>query len=206
LTRAAGAPAAHRPVLPGSGTAPDSRLRTLRLPRLPPQPAPGPRGCRGLPEARRCGRPLPEAHLDLPPGRPQRRDRRADGGPLLPGPCAMAEDPLRESGADLPLREVVLGRDGSLVEERPLPTAATASPGPNRRADPGERPMGPQDETNGEPSVAPRSYEGCRRAGHGSGVRALASSAPLFPRSTPRPRTFPILPRNGTSRCSASRT
>jgi len=46
--------------------------------------------------------------------------------PCCGGLSAMAKDALRESGADIPLREVVVGRDGSLVEERPLPAAATA--------------------------------------------------------------------------------
>lgn len=38
--------------------------------------------------------------------------------PCCGGLSAMAKDALRESGAHLPLREVVIGRDGSIVEDR----------------------------------------------------------------------------------------
>jgi NAD-dependent dihydropyrimidine dehydrogenase PreA subunit len=46
--------------------------------------------------------------------------------PCCGGLTAMTTQALQESGADLPLREIIIGRDGSIVDERPLREAANA--------------------------------------------------------------------------------
>jgi len=45
--------------------------------------------------------------------------------PCCGGLSAMAKEALKESGADIPLKELVIGRDGALLEENPLPAAAS---------------------------------------------------------------------------------
>lgn len=46
--------------------------------------------------------------------------------PCCGGLSAMAKDALRESGSNLPLREVVIGRDGTIVEDREAAAASAA--------------------------------------------------------------------------------
>jgi NAD-dependent dihydropyrimidine dehydrogenase PreA subunit len=44
--------------------------------------------------------------------------------PCCGGLSAIAAEALKESGADLPVREIVFGRDGAILSERPLQAAA----------------------------------------------------------------------------------
>jgi ferredoxin len=46
--------------------------------------------------------------------------------PCCGGLSAMTKEALKESGAQIPLREIVVGRDGRVLEETPLPAAASA--------------------------------------------------------------------------------